>query len=80
MSDNQADQYSGQDADNSLNDSDVECSQSVCSDTHSDNTTVSEMTDKSTISLSTIHATLSNDETEQPQSPSTCMSNFSRNL
>jgi hypothetical protein len=61
----------------SLNDSDIECSQSVCSDTHSDNTTISEMTEKSTVSLSTIHATLSNDEgTEQPHSPSTCKSRF----
>jgi hypothetical protein len=77
MSDNQSDQITGQDADLSLNDSDIECSQSVCSDTHSDNTTISEMTEKSTVSLSTIHATLSNDEgTEQPHSPSTCKSRF----
>ncbi|XP_969290.2 protein furry [Tribolium castaneum] len=68
MSDNPPDQPPGQDADVSLNDS--ECSESVCSDTHSDNTTISEMTEKSTVSLSTIHATLSNDE-EQLHSPST---------
>ncbi|CAH2001764.1 unnamed protein product [Acanthoscelides obtectus] len=38
------------------NDSDAECSQSVCSDTHSDNTSASGLTEKSTISESTIHA------------------------
>ncbi|CAH0545977.1 unnamed protein product [Brassicogethes aeneus] len=38
------------------NDSDLECSQSVCSDTHSDNTSASVITEKSTLSESTIHA------------------------
>ncbi|KAJ8924572.1 hypothetical protein NQ315_000721 [Exocentrus adspersus] len=44
-----------QDTDVASNDSDAECSQSVCSDTHSDNTSASGLTEKSTLSESTIH-------------------------
>lgn len=51
----------------SFNDSDVECTQSVCSDSHSDNTTISEMTEKSTASVSTIHATSSTDDKIEAQ-------------
>lgn len=36
------------------NGSDVDCSHSICSDTHSDNTSIH--TEKSTLSESTIHA------------------------
>lgn len=46
------------------NDSDIECSQSVCSDTHSDNTSASGLTDKSTVSDSTIHALSGISETD----------------
>lgn len=46
------------------NDSDIECSQSVCSDTHSDNTSASGLTDKSTVSDSTIHALSGASETD----------------
>lgn len=46
------------------NDSDIDCSQSVCSDTHSDNTSASGLTDKSTISDSTIHAPSGSSETD----------------
>ncbi|XP_030765953.1 protein furry isoform X3 [Sitophilus oryzae] len=55
MSDHQ-NESSGQDTDLVSNDSDVEGSQSVCSDTHSDNTSTSAHTEKSTLSESTIHA------------------------
>lgn len=46
------------------NDSDADCSQSVCSDTHSDNTSASGLTDKSTVSDSTIHALSGVSETD----------------
>lgn len=46
------------------NDSDAECSQSVCSDTHSDNTSASGLTEKSTLSESTIHALSGGSEAE----------------
>ncbi|CAH1110307.1 unnamed protein product [Psylliodes chrysocephalus] len=49
-------QLEGQETDLLSNDSENECSQSVCSDTHSDNTSASGLTDKSTLSESTIHA------------------------
>ncbi|XP_076272167.1 microtubule binding protein furry isoform X2 [Rhynchophorus ferrugineus] len=55
MSDNQNDSFC-QEADLLSNDSDVEGSHSVCSDTHSDNTSTSAHTEKSTLSESTIHA------------------------
>lgn len=47
------------------NDSDIECSQSVCSDTHSDNTSASGLTDKSTVSDSTIHGPSGTSETDK---------------
>ncbi|KAL3276200.1 hypothetical protein HHI36_020918 [Cryptolaemus montrouzieri] len=44
------------------NDSDAEGSHSICSDTHSDNTTASGITEKSSLSGSTIHASLGLDD------------------
>ncbi|XP_066250595.1 protein furry isoform X1 [Euwallacea similis] len=61
MSDHQNDS-SAQDTDLTSNDSDIECSQSVCSDSHSDNTSVH--TEKSTLSESTIHALSAGSEGE----------------
>ncbi|XP_050300806.1 protein furry isoform X2 [Anthonomus grandis grandis] len=61
MSDHQHEPH-GLETDLTSNDSDVECSQSVCSDTHSDNTSVH--TDKSTLSESTIHAVVGGSESE----------------
>nr|XP_023011562.1 protein furry [Leptinotarsa decemlineata] len=55
MSDHQI-ELSVQETDVISNDSDIECSQSVCSDTHSDNTSASGLTEKSIVSDSTIHA------------------------
>ncbi|CAH1170054.1 unnamed protein product [Phaedon cochleariae] len=55
MSDHQLEVLT-QETDLLSNDSDHECSQSVCSDTHSDNTSASGLTEKSTVSESTIHA------------------------
>ncbi|CAG9770963.1 unnamed protein product [Ceutorhynchus assimilis] len=52
----------GQETDLTSNDSDADCSQSVCSDTHSDNTSVH--TEKSTLSESTIHALSGGSEAE----------------
>ncbi|XP_057665202.1 protein furry isoform X1 [Diorhabda carinulata] len=52
------------------NDSENECSQSVCSDTHSDTTSASGFTDKSTLSESTIHALSGGSEGENSASHS----------
>ncbi|KAH1002588.1 hypothetical protein HUJ04_008665 [Dendroctonus ponderosae] len=61
MSDHQ-NEPSELDTDLTSNDSDMDCSQSVCSDTHSDNTSVH--TEKSTLSESTIHALSGGSEAE----------------
>ncbi|XP_072390599.1 protein furry isoform X1 [Diabrotica undecimpunctata] len=56
------------------NDSENECSQSVCSDTHSDNTSASGLTDKSTLSESTLHALSGGSEADNFTSQSTALS------
>ncbi|KAG5899998.1 hypothetical protein JTB14_009085 [Gonioctena quinquepunctata] len=69
MSDHQL-ELSVQETDLLSNDSDIECSQSVCSDTHSDNTSASGLTEKSILSESTLHAISGGSEGENSSSRS----------